>query len=645
MKRGMGMRGIFGKQRSPREGAATFLGRLARNTRGNTLAIMAAALIPLTGMVGGGLDMARLYITKTRLQHGCDAGALAGRKQMGAGSWGTDDSDVATAFFRANYNTSGMYGSATPTATFTENAGKVTGTVSAVLPMTLMRVLGKTQETLTVTCDAEMKLPNTDVMFVLDTTGSMNCVAGDTSCPNGNNNNVAATGSKIEGLKTAVKCFYETLAQLDTGASGCTGSPSGGTSSAVQVRFGFVPYASNVNVGRLLRSDWFSDSWNYQTRQRSGTSMAWSGWQYRLANYRWGACDNYANTSTIQYRVSVSNRIYGSYYYCEYEHRYYGPSWTYNSLAVNSAALKNGLGWNTSFTQPINDDGSARTIDWDGCIEERANWGSSPAAFSALPTLNDIRQRPTSDVNTQWHQALPDLIYYRNRLIYGDSNASLNTASTTTNNRYSNNANYSCPTESRLLQEWPDASVFATYVDSFAATGNTYHDIGMLWGARLMWPGGMFDGNIMGPNGTVYAANSLAANGGQIQRHMIFMTDGDATSNPCDYNSNGIPWFDRRQTTDVGDADDCGGNRGALIDQINNRLAALCTLVKNGGITLWVVSYGGGLNTTTETRLETCASPPDSVAAEHYFQATTPADLQAKFAVIAAAISQLRLTR
>ena len=47
----------------------------------------------------------------------------------------------------------------------------MTGTASATLPMTLMRVFGKTTETLTVTCDAEMRLPNTDVMFVLDTTG------------------------------------------------------------------------------------------------------------------------------------------------------------------------------------------------------------------------------------------------------------------------------------------------------------------------------------------------------------------------------------------------------------------------------------------------------------------------------------------
>ena len=149
----------------------------------------------------------------------------------------------------------------------------------------------------------------------------------------------------------------------------------------------------------------------------------------------------------------------------------------------------------------------------------------------------------------------------------------------------------------------------------------------------------------MSPTGIFSSENATASNGGQIQRHMIYMTDGDATSNPCDYNAYGVPWFDQRQTADVGPDTECGSKRDKLVDQINLRLEGLCEAVKNKGITLWVVSYGGGLNASTEARLENCASDPDSVAPVHKFEATTPTDLQAKFAVIAAAISQLRLTR
>ena len=157
----------------------SFLTSLLRDVRANTLAIMAMSLIPLAGMVGGGVDISRMYIVKTRLQHACDAGALAGRKAMGGGTWAQTVNGVANypnsaaeKFFDANYNSS-AYGATTVTRSFSESAGKVSGTASAVLPMTLMRIFGRTNETLQVACSAEMRLPNTDVMFVLDVTGSM----------------------------------------------------------------------------------------------------------------------------------------------------------------------------------------------------------------------------------------------------------------------------------------------------------------------------------------------------------------------------------------------------------------------------------------------------------------------------------------
>ena len=59
-----------------------FLTRLARDVRGNTLAIVGAALVPLAGMIGSGVDMSRAYMAKTRLQSACDAAALAGRRVM-----------------------------------------------------------------------------------------------------------------------------------------------------------------------------------------------------------------------------------------------------------------------------------------------------------------------------------------------------------------------------------------------------------------------------------------------------------------------------------------------------------------------------------------------------------------------------------
>lgn len=57
--------------------ALFILMRLYHNQAGNTLAIVAAGLLPLLGLIGGGVDMSRIYLTKTRMQQACDAGALA----------------------------------------------------------------------------------------------------------------------------------------------------------------------------------------------------------------------------------------------------------------------------------------------------------------------------------------------------------------------------------------------------------------------------------------------------------------------------------------------------------------------------------------------------------------------------------------
>src|SRR5690349_5571340 len=95
------------RKRQGMEQPRTFLTSLLRDARANTLALMAMAVIPLAGMVGGGVDISRMYIVKTRLQHACDAGALAGRKTMGSGTWAYNNNAAnaaAVRFFDDNYD-------------------------------------------------------------------------------------------------------------------------------------------------------------------------------------------------------------------------------------------------------------------------------------------------------------------------------------------------------------------------------------------------------------------------------------------------------------------------------------------------------------------------------------------------------------
>jgi len=240
-----------------------------RDEAGNAIAIMAAAIVPVIGLVGGGVDVSRIYLVQAKLQSACDAGSLMGRRVMGSGVWTDKAEQEAQRLFDANF-ISGAYGSNSLTRSYSESAGNVNGSASAKLPMALMQVFGVGERTINVTCNSELRIPSTDVMFVLDTTGSMNCAIGQPSC--GNNGNVEAPNSKMDGMRTAVRCFYEALAKENiaaTSPSDCdeSGDPEGGLSADVRVRFGFVPYSINANVGRLLPLEYMADSWSYQSRE------------------------------------------------------------------------------------------------------------------------------------------------------------------------------------------------------------------------------------------------------------------------------------------------------------------------------------------------------------------------------------------
>lgn len=687
---------------------------LRRDTRGNTLALMAAAVVPLVGMVGGALDMSRLYLVKTRVQQACDAGALAGRKRMGGGQWSQSSNAPQAAalnFFDSNF-ANNAYGTTTRTRAFTESAGKVTGTASVTVPMTLMRIFGHANEVIQVTCEAEMRLPNTDVMFVLDTTGSMGSKAVSTD-----------TQTRIVALKSAVKCFYEIVAKIDTTEVCATGTPSGGTGTTTQVRFGFVPYATNVNVGKLLPTAYFANTWPYQSREAktkaqnvnvdTPTTPTQTGTPTRVnitrgtsvvtATYSGITSDancqakatvkGYTNeqstgsesapfnmqangspaTRTHQTSQRYSGRengavwdsgsriCYVGYYPATYDLiRNYTATdsrtttvrqvfdyWRYAKINVDITGLKNGTAWNASFLRPIGDtsDGAQtitnKTINWDGCIEERQTIRASSytsATGGAAKDL-DIDTVPSSgNTGSMWGPALHDLIYARNSTAVDLGNNAVpgfSMPESLVETNYAkidgnNSDSYFCPTEAKKLQAWPTATGFEAYVNGLTVNGNTYHDIGLIWGARFLSPTGIFA-----------SENALTPLGAEIERHLIFMTDGETCTASYNYGPYGFPWFDRRQTSATAapsygcETETTTG--GELSEQVGARYAAVCTAVKNKNITLWVIWFGAS-KPNLETRLTSCATN------SRFYAARNSADLQTTFAAIANQISQLRLT-
>lgn len=679
--RDMGDCGQMGKQINRTNG---FLARLAHNQAGNTLAIVAASVIPLAGLIGGGIDISRLYLAKTRLQQACDAGALAGRRSMSGITWTTGTSsneETAKNFFNLNFPAN-KYGAGTPAIAYTaSNTGAVTGTASVAVPMTLMKLFNVTSRTISADCTADLQLPNTDVMFVLDTTLSMNDI------------NPGDSESRIVVLRKAVKDFYDALQLV---------KPAGS-----HIRYGFVPYSSTVNVGMLLKRNWIQDNASYDSRVPDGTSVipgstqgattskttsvvdsgntstgtkyqgssetcaapanslsdsytAWSAWspsatalprsrtRVRTRNgvtysagltngICWITPTNYNNlketyTETVSENPNAGNQGADGTAY----HWIYKPV-TYSMANLKGTGSGDDLVTGGSFKAPVSNNFAAdRTISWNqtlGCIEERATRRSNEGTDVPRYDMDvDLIPDPTRP-ETQWKPFLPGVVYGRRGgsatattgWEYSGAAATYTRVVTpnATTNYYTPNGSTSqyaaCPTYARKLAEI-DSSTLSTYLSALVPAGYTYHDIGMMWGLRLMSREGLFA-----------AEHATAESTGRYARNLIFMTDGETDTRIGSYDAWGLSAVARRRTSTA--SIPTNADQNAITEA---RLTELCTIAKTQkNITVWVIAFGTNLS----TMLSNCASPGRAYQADNADQLTTT------FSQIASQIAQLRITR
>lgn len=633
-----------------REGR-TLLARLMRDIAGNTLALLAAGLFPLLALVGGGVDMGRTYLAQSRLQQACDAGVLAARKKLGSAvvTTGIIPADVASTgnrFFNINFR-AGAYGSKGRAFQMTlEPDYAISGDASANVPTTIMNLFGYGQTSLAVSCQAKLNFSNTDVMFVLDTTGSMAWTNPGDSRP------------RIDVLRDVVKDFH---AQLE-------GSKTPGTI----IRYGFLPYSTNVNVGGILKADWMVDRWTYQGRALHDTGTTTTGpvfdqtWTYISgsdvvgASYVSSDCPSDTLTWTqlrywtdsngtenweyllngVDYDCAwldstnkkVTPRTYTDYRYI-YSYLNKGQrtipvmTWRYQAVTADVSPLKdsNGrmrVGTKISFPKmgglpmnPTDLDGWFR-----GCVEERDTYeitDYSNVDFSRALDL-DIDRVPTpGNPATQWRPILNDISFVR-AMDWSGNGTFVPTPGTSDADWDYLNAHWAglsaCPAPARKLAPMT-ASEIATYVGSLFAEGSTYHDIGMIWGARMLSPTGIF------------AAENADMPGSNTSRHMIFLTDGETSPLDLSYGTYGIEPLEGRRWSP--------GSSQTLTQVVEERTAVACEEAKKRNITVWVVGFGTRLNPV----LTECAGPG------RYFEAADAAQLQDVFSKIATQLGDLRVTR
>ena len=588
-----------------------FLMRLRHDIAGNTLAIVAAAMVPLVAMIGSGVDMSRAYMVQSRLQQACDAGVLAGRKEMADGGWTTDAYNSAVDYFEVNY-ADDYLGSENLSFVPTNPSGtsNVRGVASVDVPTVIMGFFTIDEFDVNVSCEAKFDVANSDVTFVLDTTGSMACPsdANDSECSSyfyyygtqqGRSYGTLSTTSRMSALKSAMDGFYSTL-------------KSAAANSGARIRYAFVPYTGTVNVGALLPQNYIADSVNYQSRKRVQVTVPAETVEYyrsKSGSYTWN-CSNY-------YGTWPGYRVYG-----RYDYGYGGCIWDENKPASTT--------WETQYKQVAHPTSTYKTFawtsdptgvtnnsyKWDGCIMERDTVASDSISFnSTSKTFSptglydlDIDSAPTNNA-TKWRPYWPEISYYRSY--------------NTTESSSGSSPQDSCPYQSKLLAEYSTLSSFQAYTTNLAPDGGTYHDIGLLWGARLSSEEGIFSSNVL----------QAPTNSQYVGRHIVFMTDGQLDPGNNYYNAYGIERHDGR-ITGLSNSTDGNAIEAAQLTRYTTRYKELCKAIKAKGIRLWVVAF----NTTLTTDMSTCASPNSS------FTANNSAGLNTAFQSIAEQIADLRLT-
>ncbi len=649
-----------------------FMGRLRRDARGNTLAIMAAALVPMCAFAGSAIDVARLYVVKTRLQTACDAGALAGRKFMDpstapnttlTGTAGTQADSYFLNNFGSSWGASTWY-TGTPTKTWTtfsdsSNITQVSGATSAQVPMTIMRMFGAATRIVAVNCQASFNTPDTDVMFVIDTTGSMACLPSDDptadcggstsfTLPDGSTDyyDTEKSGSKLAAVRTAVDAFYTTLA-------------ANISKSGANVRYGFVPYSSTVNAGQALYSldpAYLATNWTYQSRspvittstssststtssQSTCTAQAQAQTAYNSSGVSTSKTATYSTTTTGSGNNTTTTK------YCTVATTTYTLTWTYQPVAYDTSGFIATLPNGGTVDDPSKVGSS--TTSWQGCIDEASSGNYNNVSsynIDALPADMNPDLSPGynattgTTVPTPWAPMWPAVEYGRN---YSTSSATYSKTSTASSNgettvatttpnyintTFRQNGFVPCGAPVQRLTAGQTQAQIDAYTAALHPHGGTYHDTGMIWGLRMLSPQGIF-------------ANDTAKWTGHAdpKRVIVFLTDGAMSPDTRSYGMYGTEYFDSRISGNGTGV--TSSTTGTLAAYHNARFLAECAKAQEKNIQVWVVAVGQALTPQLKTCVGT-AHPERAVG-----PVTSSTDLSKAFTNIATAVSMLRVSQ
>ncbi|GJD59936.1 vWA domain-containing protein [Methylobacterium frigidaeris] len=213
--------------------------RFQREHRGSVAVILALAMIPLTFLVGAGVDYARGAGIRAKLQTATDAAVLAVIREVPILKTDTDFQTRARALFDASFP---AQKGVTVTRFAPVRAGtQVTVSATAQVDMTLGRLMHSGPLEVSGTSQAMSGGKAVEIALVLDNTGSMN------------------DAGKLPALKQAAKDFLSYLDKVVV--------------SRADAKVALVPFSNQVNLGTGVTSA----SWLSYATLGSVNATSWKG--------------------------------------------------------------------------------------------------------------------------------------------------------------------------------------------------------------------------------------------------------------------------------------------------------------------------------------------------------------------------------
>jgi len=259
-----------------------WLHRFAQQTRGNVTLIFALSILTLVVATGGAIDVSRSFTAKAQLQDAADAGVLRGALTYSQGL--TAAQTAANAAFLSDLGTANMSGLTYSLGAATSgNITQMTYTASATVQPYFLGLVGISSQTIRATSTAQSQVNPFELVFVLDTTGSM-------------------AGTRISNLKSSVNSVLDTLYDME------------GNSSS-DVRIGVVPFDTQVRMTTSSSYSYvdYSNCYSHETATASGYYTIYPAVDYHACLAVWDVYNAICNTASS--KSSCLNTASSALYY------------------------------------------------------------------------------------------------------------------------------------------------------------------------------------------------------------------------------------------------------------------------------------------------------------------------------------------